>query len=361
MIIDPPRGRFVLMALAGVSLLAALWSGLARLGWMLPVPNDQFPLVHGPVMVIGFLGTLIGLERAVALGRSWPYAVPALTALSTVALFTGFSAQLSALLAALAALVMAAVFVLLYRQQPSAHFIVMALSALAWVAGNVLWLASSPIFSLVPWWVAFLVLMIAGERLELSRVRRPPARVRALFHLSVTAVIAGILASLITFHFGVRLAGAGFVAIALWLIRYDLAWQSARQSGLPRFMGICLIAGYFWLLAGGVLWLLFAQFFSAGPFYDAMLHAIFLGFVFSMIFAHAPIILPIVTGWDLPFHNTFYLHAVLLHVSLLLRVVGDLGGWPSLQRCGGALNVLAVSFFLISSVRALGQQQGAEP
>ena len=24
--------------------------------------------------------------------------------------------------------------------------------------------------------------------------------------------------------------------------------QSARQSGLPRFMGICLIAGYFWLL-----------------------------------------------------------------------------------------------------------------
>ena len=41
---------------------------------------------------------------------------------------------------------------------------------------------------------------------------------------------------------------------------------------------------------------LFAQFFSAGPRYDAMLHSIFLGFVFSMIFAHAPIILPTITG-----------------------------------------------------------------
>lgn len=235
------------MALAGVYLLVALWTGLVRLGWTLPVPNGQFPLVHGPIMVIGFLGTLIGLERAVALDRSWPFGVPVLTALSAVAALAGFSAHLSALLAALAASVMAAVFVLLYRLQPTAHFIVMTLSALAWIGGNVLWLAGAPIFSLVPWWVTFLVLMIAGERLELSRVRQPPPRVRVLFHLSVAVVIAGILASLFTFHFALRLAGAGFVAIALWLIRYDLAWQSVRQSGLPRFMGICLIAGYFFL------------------------------------------------------------------------------------------------------------------
>jgi len=353
MIIDRPRGRFLLMALAGVSLLAALWSGLTRLGWVLPVPNDQFPLAHGPVMVIGFLGTLIGLERAVALNRSWPYAVPALTALSAVAALGGFSLQLSALLAALAALMMTAVFVALYRQQPSAHFTVMTLSALAWLAANLLWLGRSPIFGLVPWWAAFLVLMIAGERLELSRVRRPPARVRALFHLSVIALIAGLLASLFAFYIGLRLAGAGFVAIALWLIRYDLAWQSARQSGLPRFMGICLIAGYFWLLGAGVLWIFFAQYFAAGFYYDAMLHAIFLGFVFSMIFAHAPIILPTVTGWALPFHKFFYLHAGLLHISLLLRVAGDLGWWPSLHRWGGVLNVLAVLLFLISNVRAV--------
>lgn len=30
----------------------------------------------------------------------------------------------------------------------------------------------------------------------------------------------------------------------------------------------------------------------AGPLYDAMLHTFFLGFVFGMIFGHAPIIFP---------------------------------------------------------------------
>jgi hypothetical protein len=62
--------------------------------------------------------------------------------------------------------------------------------------------------------------------------------------------------------------------LALWLLRYDLVWQSACQAGLPRYMAVCLIAGYFWLAVGGILWLLFAQFFSAGPRYDAMLHTL---------------------------------------------------------------------------------------
>lgn len=340
------------MALAGLSLLSGLWAGLVRLGWILPVPNDQFPFIHGPVMVVGFLGTLIGLERAVALERFWPYGIPILTAFSMVAI-TRLPMQLGALLAMLASVLMAAVFVALYRQYPSGHFIVMGLSAIAWLVGNVLWLLSWPIFSLVPWWAAFLVLMIAGERLELSRVRRPSATVRVFFHASLGLVIIGIIYSFLNFHFGLRIAGAGFLAIAVWLMRYDLAWQSARQSGLPRFMATCLIAGYFWLAAGGLLWIFFAQFFSAGPYYDAMLHAIFLGFVFSMIFAHAPIILPTITGLALPFGNVFYLHAGLLHVSLLLRVAGDLGKWHSLQQWGGMLNVLSVLLFLVNTVRAV--------
>ena len=352
MIVDEHRERFVLIALAGLSLLAGLWAGLVRLGWILPLPNEQLPFVHGPVMVLGFLGTLIGLERAVALGRVWPYGIPISTALSTVSVLIGFSVQLSALLAVLASLLMAAVFVVLYRQYPSEHFIVMGISALAWFVGNVLWLMGVPIFRLVPWWVAFLVLMIAGERLELSRVRRPSAKVRTIFYIGLGIVIMGIVYSLSDFYSGLRITGAGLLVIALWLIRYDLAWQSARQSGLPRFMAVCLIAGYFWLAAGGLLWILSAQFFSAGPRYDAMLHTIFLGFVFSMIFAHAPIILPTITGMALPFQNPFYLHAGLLHGSLLLRVAGDLGLGLSFQQWGGLLNVLSVLLFLISNVRA---------
>ena len=346
-------GRFVLIALAGVSLLFGLWAGTVRLGWALPAPSESFIVYHGPLMIIGFLGTLIGLERAVALDRLWPYGIPMLSGVSALSALVSLPDQLSAPPAVAASLLLIAVFFALYRQYPSEHFVIMALSAVAWLVGNIIWFESLPLFHAVPWWAGFLVLMIAGERLELSRLRRPSVPIRTIFHVSVAIILTGLVLSMLEFHAGVRIAGFGLLAIALWLLRYDLAWHSAQQAGLPRYMAVCLIAGYLWLAAGGILWLLFAQFFSAGPRYDAMLHSIFLGFVFSMIFAHAPIILPTITGMALPFRNSFYLHAGLLHISLLLRVLGDLGLSLSLQRWGGLLNTLTILLFLINNVRAV--------
>jgi hypothetical protein len=304
-------------------------------------------------MVIGFLGTLIGLERAVALGRVWSYGIPVLSGVSALSALTGLPVQLSAPPAVAASLLLVAVFVALYRQYPSEHFVIMGLSAVAWSVGNMIWLENSPLFEVVPWWTGFLVLMIAGERLELSRLRRPSVTIRAIFHASVAIIVMGLIFSMLELHSGVRIAGLGLLAIALWLLRYDLAWHSAQQAGLPRYMAVCLIAGYLWLAAAGIMWLLFAQFFSAGPRYDAMLHTIFLGFVFSMLFAHAPIILPTITGLALPFQNAFYLHAGLLHLSLLLRIAGDLGLSFSLQQWGGLVNALAILLFLINNIRAV--------
>jgi hypothetical protein len=229
----------------------------------------------------------------------------------------------------------------------------MALSALAWLVGNALWFTEAAVFAFVPWWVGYLVLMIAGERLELSRLRQPTALIRGAFHGCVAAILIGLGGSLFDFPTATRISGFGFFALAVWLLRYDLVWQSAHQAGLPRFMAICLIAGYVWLAAGGILWIGFAQFLSAGPRYDAMLHAIFLGFIFSMIFAHAPIILPTITGLALPFQNSFYLHAGLLHLSLLLRIAGDLSQSPSWQQWGGLLNAAAILLFLVNNVRAV--------
>jgi len=347
------RVRFGLLFLGGFSLLMGLWAGMVRLGWILPAPTDKFPIVHGPLMVVGFLATLIGLERAVALGRVWPYGIPVLTGLSSILALTGVPFQLGAALASVAGVLLIGVFIALYRQYPSEHFIVMALSALALLVGNILWWKGSPIFFLVPWWVAFLVLMIAGERLELSRVRRPSATIRAIFHLSIAVILLGLTYGFFDFYYGIRCAGIGLLALALWLLRYDLAWHSVQQAGLPRYMAICLITGYLWLAIGGVLWFFFAPSFSAGPHYDAILHSIFLGFVVSMIFAHAPIILPTITGLSLPFRKIFYLHAGLLHALLLLRVVGDLGTWLLLQQWGGLLNVVSILFFLFNNVRAV--------
>lgn len=346
-------GRLVLIGLAGISLLAGLWAGIARMGWILPVPGSQFPAVHGPLMAVGFLGTLIGLERAVALKRWWPYGIPIFAGLSAIAVLFTLPVQIAASLAVFASMLLIAVFITLHRQYPSEHFIIMALSAIAWLVGNALWFTDAALFAVVPWWVGFLVLMIAGERLELSRLRQPTALIRRGFHCCVAVILIGLACSLFDLSTAIRISGLGFVGLAVWLLRYDLAWQSARQSGLPRFMAISLITGYLWLAAGGILWMVFAQFFSAGPRYDAMLHAIFLGFVFSMIFAHAPIILPTITGLALPFQNIFYLHAGLLHLSLVLRIAGDLWLSLSVQRWAGLLNAGAILLFLVNNVRAV--------
>ena len=73
------KARFPLMFLGLLALLTALWGGLLRLGWALPLLRPTLSVVHGPLMVCGFLGTLIGVERAVALGAFWPYAAPLCT------------------------------------------------------------------------------------------------------------------------------------------------------------------------------------------------------------------------------------------------------------------------------------------
>ena len=70
--------RLPLLALAMFSLVAALWAGLLRLGLGLPAIQSGLYAAHGPLMVSGFLGTLISLERAVALGEGWAYGAPAL-------------------------------------------------------------------------------------------------------------------------------------------------------------------------------------------------------------------------------------------------------------------------------------------
>ncbi len=342
-----------LMLLAVMSLVAGLWAGALRLGWSIPVPSPGLPLVHGPFMVVGFLGTLIGLERAVAMNRAWPYGVPVSTALGALVVVAGLPIPVAASLAIIGSFLMGLVFVELYRQSPAAHFVVMVLSAAAWLAGNCLWLLGFPFYFVAPWWVGFLVLMIAGERLQLSRIMQRSPRTFYLFHASTALLLLGLSYSIVSFHAGLRLAGIGLLALALWLVTYDVAWRSLRQSGLPRFMAVCLLSGYVWLGVGGLLWLLLASQFQAGPRYDAMLHTIFLGFVFSMIFAHAPVIFPSITGMALPFFGAFYIHLLLLHVSLLLRVGGDLMLWVTAYQWGGLLNIVAVLLFLGNNIRAV--------
>jgi hypothetical protein len=81
-----------------------------------------------------------------------------------------------------------------------------------------------------------------------------------------------------------------------------------------------------------------------------VLHAVFLGFTFSMIFVHAPIILPAVLRRPLPYHPVLYVPLFLLHFSLVVRLgVGDLLGQAAVWRWSGVANVVALVIFAVAA------------
>jgi hypothetical protein len=339
-----PRARLPLMLLALVVLLAALWAGLIRIGWAVPalgVPVAQ----HGALMIAAFLGALIALERAVALGRRAAYLAPLLNGLGGMALLLGAPAPLARGLLALGGLGLVLIFVAIVRRARDTAHVTMGVGALLLLAGNVLWLLDRPLYVATPWWVGFLVLTIAGERLELARVLLVRRDARVLFAGVCALFLAGLLLSLAAFDLGVRVAGAGLVALGLWLLRYDLARRTIRAPGLTRFIAACLLPGYAWLAVGGVLWVAWGGV-AAGLQHDAMLHTILLGFAFSMIFGHAPVIVPGVLGTPVNWHPVTYGYLALLHAALLLRVAGDLLLLQDLRAWGGLLNVVAILWFM---------------
>jgi hypothetical protein len=330
------------MTLGMLALLGALTGGLVRLGWAVPAAPSLVAF-HGPLMVSGFLGTVIGLERAVALGHRWAYVAPLATGAGALALMTGWSAGVWLL--TLGSAVMGLVGVAIVARQPAVFTAVMAAGTLCWLIGQTLWLAGWPLHRVLFWWIAFGVLTIAGERLEMTRLLRLGTAPRAAF-LGATAVfVAGVAGTLAAPDGGTRVAGAGLMALTVWLGMFDIARRTVRQSGLTRFIATALLSGYAWLGATGLLALAWGAT-GAGVRHDALVHAALLGFVFSMIFGHAPIIFPAILGIAVPYRRAFYVHLVLLHASLLLRVVADLAAWPLGRAWGGLLNGAAIVLFL---------------
>jgi hypothetical protein len=162
----------------------------------------------------------------------------------------------------------------------------------------------------------------------------------------VSLYLAGCMVMMLSLEVGGRFVGAGMLAMALWLLRYDIARYTVKRSGLTRYIAICLLSGYFWLGVSGLI-LLYYGGASSGPLYDAALHAVLVGFVFGMIFGHAPLIFPAILGIPVNYHAVFYLPLVILNTSLAVRLLGDLAGWGWIRLWGGLLNAAAILLFLI--------------
>jgi len=344
-----PGYRSVMIAIAAAALVTAVLSGLSRIGW--DTWTRATPTAHGPTLVLGFLGTVIGMERAVALGRRWAWLVPALAATGVVASFVGFGLGAN-LLALLAGSCLVAVFIAAHRIQQDLHLWIMGGGALCWVFAGIGLVSGVPIVALVPALAGFLVLTIVGERFELSRLLMPTGLTRALL-VSVSAlVLVGAALALMDVGLGARTSGLGMAGCGLWLARYDVARRTILIAGITRYMAAALLAGYVWLLVAGAGWT-WSSIVPGTLMYDATLHAVFLGFVFSMVFAHAPVIVPALTGLRFPFTYWLWLPLGMLHGSLLLRVGSDFASWHTGRMWGGMLNAVTLVLFAVVALSAI--------
>lgn len=324
----------LLLALGFASLVLGIGAGLARSG-VDPVPvGDEAVVLHGLVMVGGFFGTVIALERAVALGRLWGYAAPLASGLGGLALAFGASRAGEWLIAA-AALVFLAANLSLLKRQRSLESWTLAAGAACWLGGNAAVALGAPVAAAVPAWLAFFALTIGAERLELSRYMPQGGMAKGAF-------IGIVLALLACAFLPLRIIGFPLVLLALWLFAWDIARKTVQGKELARYIAWCLLAGYAWLACGGVLLLL-------GEGYDAPLHAILVGFVFSMVFGHAPVIVPAVLRLRMPYSVWLYLPLALLHATLALRVAGGLAGEAAWRAAGSAGNAIAVAVFIAAA------------
>lgn len=348
--------RLPMLVLGVLSLLAGLWGGLLLLGLHVPTLRTATATEHGPLMALGFLGTVISLERAVALHRAWGFAAPVAAGLAGLALLVGLPAVVGWSLLCLASVVLCVVYAVVYRIQPALHLKVMAAGGVCWYITTVLWLGGWSVPQLAPWLTGWLVLTILGERLELARVGLlTPSSIRS-FTVAATIFAAGLVLTVATStaQIGVRLAGVGLITLAVWGARYDVARRTVKIAGITRFMAVCLLSGYVWLVAAGVTWLAAGDLGGSVATYDLALHAVFLGFVMSMVFGHAPVIVPAVLSTPLLFTPWFYAHVALLHAALFLRlIVGDGLGSTLAWQIGGVGTELAILLFIGASATAV--------
>ena len=239
------RAALLIAAVAG--LLLGMWAGLVRLGWPWPPLAPVLPMLHGPLMACGFLGTLIGVERAVGTGKRWAYLGPALVALGVLLALLGAPGQLGPLLVTLGSAIVALVLIGLARLQPANYTVTMAVGGGAWVVGNLLWWLGWPLYVVALWWMGFLVLTIAGERLELSRMRAPSKAAVRTFGLIVALLLLAFAVASLGPSWAIRLMGLALLALAAWLASEDVARRTVRGKALTRFIAVCLLSGYVWL------------------------------------------------------------------------------------------------------------------
>ena len=97
-----------------------------------------------------------------------------------------------------ASAVFTGVNIVVVRRQSASHTLLLLVSALAWLIGNLLFAAGQGADATLPWWFSFLVMTIAAERLEMTRLMRRRPAAPALLVAVLAAMLLGAAASFLS-------------------------------------------------------------------------------------------------------------------------------------------------------------------
>lgn len=339
------------MVLAGVSLMFGLWAGLVRVGWQLPAP-DGLLLRHGGLMVVGFVATVIGVERAVAVRTPLSLVPPMFSAGAGVALIAGVEAPVAPLFALVAGASYAAMIAGLERQHRTLPLRLMLVGGVCLTAAALAWTLGRGMPRVVPWWMAFLALTIGAERLDLLRFQHATRTSTATGLAAGSLIAAGPVISIAAVEAGVRVLAVGLVLGSGWLLVRDHPRRGLRTTGLSRYIAIGLLCAYGWLAFTGIA-LLAEGLTTGGWHYDAVVHAFFIGVVMSSILAHEPIIAPSILGMQIPFQRALYVPLVLLEGGLVARIAADALALAAVRPWAGMVQVIAILLMLAIVVRSI--------
>ncbi|GAU87065.1 hypothetical protein [Bosea sp. BIWAKO-01] len=338
--------RRPLLLLCLLALVSGLSGGLSLLGWPLPA-GETHGALHGPLLICGLFGTLLAWKRALDAGDRWALLAPALSGGGTLALLAGMPLALGAGAFVLSAAVLClAAFVIMLRE-PSVSTALVELAAISWLVGNLSWFLGNPAADHAGWWLILFVLNVASERMA-----GPGAKGQALREVAVLFA-AGLLLSgaqngLVSEN-GAILFGLGLLTLAGLFLHQDVTERDLRRSGRARFAALSMLLGNLWLgIAGAVL---VAQ--SGGALgYGLSLHVLLIGFLFSLGFGHALIIMPAVSRRRVIYRPLMYLPLAALHLSLAVRVAGEVAGWPDLRAWSGLATLMALTGFALCVLAA---------
>jgi len=287
------RGSMLIGIISFVfAVVLGVWKISLTRGFVLPSIPEFLP-PHGNLMVGAFLGTLIIFERMLTLPVKWLLWVPYVWGLSvwTVHLdFAGFK-----ILNIIALIGWGAHRFISYRTFK--HFFNPLVEFISYIALSVALLQNGGLAGSVELalsGLSFAIAVIGVERIELTLgFNRKSAK---MVYASLILYLFMVILNSLFYIIPLQVIGIMLILVCLGLIYNDsviIAMVRGAGTGLVRtplhkFSRQTLIVAYIWLFFAGLsltLWNLISPVAK-----DVVFHSIGLGFIFTMILSHAPVV-----------------------------------------------------------------------